>query len=237
MAGYRWNCVVLGVALVTAITVAVSGCATTSGGSGTESQENMGKILGTLAGAAIGAAVSKNNRGAGALAGALIGLAAGYAFDSYNVSQRRSAKEVNEEYKKANAGKLPPQTLVTKYATQSDPSGVVRRGDQVSFVSDIEVIKGTAANRPDKIDEELILYDPSGQGEKRVRKPALETAKESGSYSTRFNFKPSQGTAQGTYPFKTVLYLNDIPVKESSGTIQVVSAGGAFHVVMRNLGE
>ena len=219
----RWRVAAAGIAIV----FALSSCATT-GGTGYGVEDNAGKLLGTLGGAAIGAAVGGATGGKyspliGAAVGALAGYAAGYAFDSYRVSQKKSAAEVNDEYKKEHDGELPAETMVTKYVTKTDPSGLVNRGSQLDIVSEIELVKGEkTAGQTDRVDEELLISDASGKNTKRLKKQALSDANTSGAYVTRFTFKPTQEVAQGTYPFKTVLYLNDKPVKESEGTIQVV---------------
>ena len=218
----RWRAVAAGAAMV----VALSSCANTGGSGG--GNENVGKMLGTLGGAAIGAAVGGAAGGKyspliGAAVGALAGYAAGYAFDSYRVSQKKSADQVNEEYKKEHDGELPAKTVVTKYVTKTAPSGVVNRGSQLDIVSEIELVKGAkSSGQTDRVDEELLISDAAGKNTKRLKKQALSEANTSGAYMTRFTFKPTQEVAQGTYPFKTVLYLNDKPVKESEGTIQVV---------------
>ncbi len=213
-----WRAIAAG----TAIVMTLSSCAST-GGPGFAA-DNVGKLLGTLGGAAIGAAVGgKKNPLIGAAIGALVGYMAGYAFDSYRVSQKKDAAEVNDEYKRDHDGRLPAETVVTKYVTRTDPSGLVNRGSQLDIVSEIELVKGWGSSgKKDRVDEELMISDASGKNTKKLKKQALSEASASGAYVTRFTFKPTQEIAQGTYPFKTVLYLNDAPVRESSGEIQVV---------------
>jgi hypothetical protein len=228
---YRWRVV----AAATAMVVALSSCATTgeSGAGG----ENMGKMLGTLGGAAIGAAVGgatggKYNPLIGAAIGAAVGYAAGYAFDSYRVSQKKDAAEVNDEYRKEHDGQLPAETMVTKYETKTEPSGLVNRGEKLDIVSEVELVKGANSIGKDRVDEELMISDASGKNTKKLRKQALSDANASGAYLTRFTFRPTEDVAQGTYPFKTVLYLNDEPVRESEGKIQVVMVGQELKVAI-----
>lgn len=228
---YQWRVAAAGTAMV----VALSSCATT-GGSGAGG-ENMGKMLGTLGGAAIGAAVGgatggKYNPLIGAAIGAAVGYAAGYAFDSYRVSQKKDAAEVNDEYRKEHDGQLPAETMVTKYETKTEPSGLVNRGEKLDIVSEVELVKGANSVGKDRVDEELMISDASGKNTKKLRKQALSDANASGAYLTRFTFRPTEDVAQGTYPFKTVLYLNDEPVRESEGKIQVVMVGQELKVVI-----
>ncbi|SFO11317.1 glycine zipper domain-containing protein [Nitrosospira briensis] len=228
---YQWRVVAAGTAMV----VALSSCATT-GGSGAGG-ENMGKMLGTLGGAAIGAAVGgatggKYNPLIGAAIGAAVGYAAGYAFDSYRVSQKKDAAEVNDEYRKEHGGHLPAETMVTKYETKTEPSGLVNRGEKLDIVSEVELVKGANSIGKDRVDEELMISDASGKNTKKLRKQALSDTNVSGAYLTRFTFRPTEDVAQGTYPFKTVLYLNDEPVRESEGKIQVVRVGQELKVAI-----
>jgi hypothetical protein len=228
----RWRVIAAG----TAVVFGLSSCATTGGPGG--GNENMGQILGPLGGAALGAAVGAAVGGKyspliGAAAGALAGYAAGYAFDSYRVSQKKNAIEVNDEYKKEHNGELPDQTVVTKYMTTTDPAGVVSRGSQLDVVSEIELVKGAkSAGQLDKVDEELLIADANGQNTKRLRKQALSEANNSGAYTTRFTFRPTREVTQGTYPYRTVLYLNDQPVRQSEGAIQVVTVDGQVRVAI-----
>lgn len=221
----RWRTVAAG----TVVVFSLSSCANTGGGPGSGG-ENIGKMLGTLGGAAIGAAVGGATGGRyspliGAAIGAAVGYAAGYAFDSYRVSQNKDAVEVNEEYKQGHDGQLPAETVVTKYETKTDPAGMVNRGEKLDIVSQIELVRGANSTGKDRVDEELTISDASGKNTKKLKKQALSEANSSGGYVTRFTFKPTEEVAQGTYPYKTVLYLNDEPVRESEGKIQVVMVG------------
>lgn len=209
------------IALGIAIIMTLGSCANT-GGPGYSAEDNVGKLLGTLGGAAIGAAVGGKHPLLGATIGALVGYMAGYAFDTYRVSQKKTAAEVDDGYKRTHGGQLPVQTIVTKYVTKTDPAGLVNRGAPLDIISDIELVRGSESSGQDRVDEELIIYDASSKSTKKLKKEALREASTSGAYSTRFTFKPTREVSQGTYPFKTVLYLNDIPVRESAGKIQIV---------------
>lgn len=229
--GAQWR----GIAAGTAMVAALSSCAGT-GGSGPGS-ENRTTTLGTLGGAAIGAIVGSATGGRyspliGAAIGAAVGYAAGYAFDSYQISKKKDAVEVNDEYRKEHGGQLPAETVVTKYETKTDPSGVVNRGETLAIVSEIELVKGADSTGKDRVDQELMISDATGKNTKKLRKQALSEANASGAYVTRFSFKPTEELAQGTYPYKTVLYLNDEPVRESKGKIQIVMVGQKLEVAV-----
>lgn len=238
------------IAVAAAVSLALAACATPNNGSGPATPNNgsapaapnngsgptapgSSATTGALLGAAIGALTARgNNRVQGALIGAAAGFIAGYVLDSYNVKKTKSAQEVNDAYRKSSGGQLPRETTITKYSTKLDPSAVVSRGNELRFASNIELVKGTQpSGTVDKIEEELVLYDPSGQNERRVKKPAVEKADASGEFSTQFVFKPAEGVAQGVYPFKTVLYLNDKPVKQTEGKFQIVMGEQILQVV------
>lgn len=121
----------------------------------------------------------------GAAIGALVGYLAGYAFDSYRVSQKKDATMVNDEYKRDHDGRLPAETVVTKYVTRTDPSGLVNRGSQLDIVSEIELVKGSGSSgKRDRVDEELMISDASGRNTKKLKKQALSEANASGAYIT-----------------------------------------------------
>jgi hypothetical protein len=216
------------IAMTAAVSVALVACATPNSGSETAAPgttaPGTAATTGALLGAAIGALTAKGgNRVQGAIIGGTAGFIAGYALDSYNVKKTKSAKEVDDAYRKSAGGQLPKETTITRYTTKLDPSAVVSRGNELRFASNIELVKGTQpSGAADKIEEELVLYDASGQNERRVKKSAVEKADASGAFSTQFVFKPSEGVAQGVYPFKTVLYLNDKAVRQTEGKFQVV---------------
>src|SRR5687768_12562641 len=155
--GNQWRVIAIGTAMI----FAVSSCANTGGSSGPGS-DSFGKTLGPLAGAAIGAVVGGATGGKyspliGAAIGAAVGYAAGYAFDSYRVSQKKDAEQVNDEYRKEHDGQLPAETMVTKYETKTEPSGLVNRGEKLDIVSEVELVKGANSIGKDRVDEELMI--------------------------------------------------------------------------------
>jgi hypothetical protein len=79
---------------------------------------------------------------------------------NYHAEQVKSAKQVQDEYKSANKGRLPEQTTLVKYDTQLNP-GAVRPGQKAQSVSYIEVVQGRNDPSP-LVEEELTLQKPDG---------------------------------------------------------------------------
>lgn len=167
----------------------------------------------------------------GAAAQAVVDFFKGLTFSGYDVEQSGAATDVDDGYKRANHGTLPTQTKVSRYTASIQPDGPVRRGTELKFVSQIDLVKGSKASaKADKIEEELVLYDPAGGGEKRLRKLALENSKASGRFTTTFVFHPSADMAQGIYKYDKILYLNNRRVKKLTKQFQLVLIGGAVRV-------
>ncbi|MCB1986070.1 MAG: hypothetical protein H6936_00595 [Burkholderiales bacterium] len=196
------------------------GCAATS--------DHEGKLIGAGVGAGLGALIAEAaglDPALGAAIGAGAGLLAGAIYD-YNVKQTKQAPEVEEDYKNKHNGQLPAETIITHYSTRTDPSSVVKRGSELNFYSDIEVIKGTNVYaRQDAVQEELIIYnDPQGLEPIKSKKDVDIDPNHSGAYETKlaFKFRPDDNLNQGHYDYKKILYLNNAPVREVDGRFQVV---------------
>ncbi len=205
------------------------GCAATSG--------HEGKMIGTGFGAGLGALIAEAaglDPAIGATIGAGAGLLAGAIYD-YNVRLTKQAPEVEEDYKNNHNGQLPAETIIAHYSTRTNPSSVVKRGGELNFYSDIEIVKGTNANaRQDAIQEELIIYnDPQGLEPIQSKKDVDIDPNQSGAYETKlaFKFRPDDNLNQGHYDYKKILYLNNAPVKEVDGRFQVVIRDQKLNIV------
>lgn len=171
----------------------------------------------------------------GAAAQAVVDFFKGLVFSGYEVEQSGAATDVDDGYKRANQGKLPTYTKVSRYTASIQPTGPVRRGTELKFLSEIELIKGSKASaKTDKIEEELVLYDPSSGGEKRLRKLALGNSKASGRFTTTFVFHPSADMAQGIYKYDKILYLNNRRVEKLTKQFQLVLTDGVVRVASAN---
>ena len=196
------------------------GCAANSG--------HEGKMIGAGVGAGLGALIAEAaglDPAIGAAIGAGAGLLAGALYD-YNVKQTKQAPEVEEDYKNNHNGQLPAETIIAHYSTRTDPSNIVKRGGELNFYSEIEIVKGTNAYaQQDEIQEELIIYnDPQGLDPIKSKKDVEIDPNHSGAYETKlaFKFRPDDNLNQGHYDYKKILYLNNAPVREVDGRFQVV---------------
>lgn len=199
--------------------------------------EHGGKMIGAGVGAGLGALIAQAaglDPAIGAAIGGGAGFLAGAAYD-YNTKKTKDAPEVENDYKNEHEGQLPVETIVTRYQTRTDPSSLVRRGGELNFYSEIEIVKGVnSQEQQDQMQEELIIYnDMQGSDPISSKKDVEIDSYQSGAYETKlaFKFKPSDDLEQGRYDYKKILYLNDEPVKESGGEFQVVRIGQQFKVV------
>lgn len=205
-----------GIALFSVVTLA--GCANLQQMSGSD---YLDCALTTMAGAGVGALASGGNTGAivgGAAAGAL-----GCLVYKHETIRTRTAEQVEDEYKQANKA-LPEKTTVTAYKAKLSPTAVVAKGTSATVVSEFTVLEGNAET-PSKVEEELVLLDPSGAKRSSARKP-VETDG-SGAYKNQFSFKMPAGVPDGIYPLNMALYVDDELVKSSSLKMQVIASGTA----------
>lgn len=134
------------VALTIVMTLLVSGCATTKGGSSSDDGKCVGAAVGgALAGALIGALLSKNKVSGAAIGAAGGGLLAGglcLAVTSES-RQTKTAAEVEMQFKSANKGSLPAEPVVQEYTTTIVPaSGVLQKGEDLVIQSQAQVVRG-----------------------------------------------------------------------------------------------
>lgn len=204
----------------------VGGCATTNTGnpdqsSGTSLLEtgcNSG--VAAIAGAVVGGLLANgSNRLRGAALGAGLASLACVAWN-YNVKQTKTAAQVENDYRRANAGRLPAQTQVLAFNSVFDPSATVAPGKKMTVTSNIEVLQGTDGRKP-VLEEEMVLVKPDSS-EVKTRKVANENGG-GGAFTTSFSMVMPAGVPQGDYPVRTVLYIDGAPVKRNDMKLQVVA--------------
>lgn len=209
--------------------ILASGCVTNQGSPGsarapqdTQAGEcNMALAAG--AGALLGGLLAKgNNRVRGAALGAALGAGACLAWD-YHAKQTKTASQVQDEYRRANRGALPGESKVTHYDTRMSPSTRIAPGEQVTVISDIEIVQGSRDYQAPQLEEEVVIVRPDGK-EIRTRKQA-NPGDYAGGYRTSYTLRMPEGVQPGIYPVRTSLYLNGRPVETRRADIQVVDAG------------
>jgi energy-converting hydrogenase Eha subunit A len=221
------------VAAVLAASMLVAGCATPNGAPGNASADDSSEcnpVIAAGVGAAIGVLVGDSARGAAIGAG--LGAIA-CVIVNYSAEQVKSAQQVQDEYKRANKGRLPEQTTLVKYETQMNP-GAIRPGQKAQSVSYIEIVQGKNDPNP-RVEEEMTLYKPDGKLLKTVRK-AVSGTSSAGAFKGGFTIPLPEGVPQGVYPVKTALYLNGMKVSNRESKLQVVTnqRGAVTQVALAN---
>lgn len=212
--------------VVLVASIGAAGCATTQvGQTSATAQENADNECSASTAAIIGGILGAlltdgKNRVRGAALGAGLASLACVAWN-YNSKQTKTAAQVEQEYKVANAGQLPVRSTVTRYESSLESGGTIARGKEMLVASNIEIVQGTADKSP-VIEEEFQLSGTDGKEIKRTRKKANDN-QGAGGYSTRFSIKMPEGVPQGEYPVQTVLYVNGERVAEKNLKVQVVS--------------
>lgn len=208
-----------------AAALALHGCAGTksAGGSGSDVASVCNPVIvGLGAAAACAALASGNNRVRTGAACAAVAVTACYLANSYKAEQVRSAKQVEDDYLKANA-RLPERATVTTYRSQINPNAAVSRGQEVKLVSTIVAVPGRTEKNV-VVEEEVGIFDAQNEAwGKPVRKTA-SSGKEGGEFQTSFTIPIRDGWSQGVYTLRRTLYVNgNVAQKDETSTrFQVV---------------
>jgi hypothetical protein len=220
---------------VLAVTVFVAGCAMPRGGGdmqnakGSDGGCNAAAIgaIGAVLGAVIGWGNTRNMATGAAIGGALGALAC-VAINAHS-QQTRSAEAVEQDYRR-QAGALPPQPTVVRYATAISPSQAIRAGSDVQLRSNIEVVSGRNISVKE-IKEELVLINPEGKEFNRLPKVVNENGG-AGQYQNTFAFKLPKSAPQGIYTARTLLYVNNRMVSQFDSKVQLVHTPQASVIVV-----
>lgn len=212
---------VTGVALLTACALVIAGCETTGGtGSAGGDGDPCNILVGGIIGGIAGAVLDRNRRGRGAVIGAAAGALTCVAVNA--VSRRtRTAQQVEEDYRRANQGQLPPdEPVVQAYNVVVNPDAGVPSGERLQVVSNMTVVRG--ARQPvNEVKEVLTLTGPDGKA-----RTAEKTASEqpgSGAYENAFSLTLPKGVAPGAYPVNTQLYVNGKQMAQRKQELRVIA--------------
>lgn len=206
-------------AAVIASALALTGCETTGGSAGTES-DPCNILIGGIVGGIAGAVLDRNRRGRGAAIGAAAGALTCVAVNAVS-RKTRSAQQVEEDYRRANQGQLPPdEPVVQDYNVIVNPTAGVSSGERLQVVSNMTVVRGT--RQPvNEVKEVLTLTGPDGK-----TRSAEKTASEqpgSGAYENAFSLTLPKGVAPGAYPVNTQLYVNGKQLAERKQQLRVIA--------------
>jgi hypothetical protein len=215
-------------AVAVAAALALQGCAGTKSGGGSDVASVCNPVIvGLGAAAACAALASGHNRVRTGAACAAVAVTACYLANSYKAEQVRSAKQVEDEYLKANA-RLPERATVTAYRSQVNPNAAVSRGQEVKLVSTIVAVPGRTEKNV-VVEEEVGIFDAQNEAwGKPVRKTA-NGGKEAGEFQTSFTIPIRDGWSQGVYTLRRTLYVNGAVAQkdETSTRFQVVQLDDA----------
>lgn len=201
----------------------LAACATTGGPGGTagNAERACNPVVAGGIGAALGALIGgKGDRVAGAAVGAAVGALACVAFNHHS-EQVKTAKQVDEDYRRAHGGKLPDKPTVVRYTSTFDPASI-KAGSEAKLTSYIEVTGGRDAAAP-LVEEEIALYKPDGGLVRKARKPVAEQAA-AGAFKNTFTIPMPEGVPQGDYKVTTSLYVDGVVVDSNDSKLQVVMA-------------
>jgi hypothetical protein len=213
-------------ALATAAALVLQGCQSTGGALG-GADDPCNPLLGGLVGAALGAVVtSGNNRVRGAAVGTAVGALACIAVN-VATKQTRSSREVEEEYRKKNAGQLPRgEPVLQDYAMSVTPAAAVKPGEAIQVVSQMTVVSGNA-EPVREVKEVLSLTGP--QGTRTAEKVANEKPG-SGAFENSFRLSFPKDVTAGTYPVRTQVYVNGKLAGERQRDVTLVAEGDHVRV-------
>lgn len=199
----------------------LASCAPLNGTSGqtANSDDPCNPLALAIVGAGVGALAHKKDRAKGAVVG---GAASALACLAINATTRqvKSAQTVEREYVQAR-GSLPPAPLLVNYSTSIQPGQVMRAGNQVQLQSNIEVVEGK--NVPIReVREQIVLFDPEGKEFKRGEKLVSDSNNGSGQFQNTFSFTLPSQAPQGIYTAKTVVIVNNQPLRQNDSKVQIV---------------
>lgn len=189
---------------------------------GTAKEGECNSGLAALIGGAIGAIVMEENRARGAAVGAGFGA---LACAIINATSRQTSPpgEVEREYRTGHNGRLPDRPIVAVYDTAYNASGSVRAGQVARVVSNITVVPG--ANEPVRdMREVLEVFDTANAGQVIIKaEKSVEEAARAGGIQDTFDIRLPERLAEGNYPARTTLYVNNRRVGENRGTLRVLA--------------
>ena len=162
-------------------------------------------LAGAVAGALIGGLLGgKSGAAKGGLAGGALGAASCYTMNVQS-RQTKTAAQADMDYKRANGGVLRSQPSVVTY-TPTVASNTIQRGNKLMVNSTLELANGSE-EQIREVREELQIFDTNGKPFKTGSKPF--NAKSSGRFENSFEVILPPNSPQGTYPLKTMVFIND----------------------------
>lgn len=174
-----------------------------------------------LIGAALGAMIADENRSKGAAIGAGLGVLACYIINAQS-KQTRPPADVEGQYRAGHQGTLPEQPLVTAYDTAFNAGGSVRAGQEARVSSTITLVSGSREPVREVV-EVLEVFESSDPAKVMLRaEKKAEPDMLTGGIQNSFSIRLPEGLAAGSYPARTVLYVNGKAAGENRGALRVL---------------
>lgn len=174
-----------------------------------------------MIGGALGAIIADENRSRGAAIGAGLGALACVIINAQS-KQTRSAADVEGQFRADHGGTLPEQPLVTAYDTAFNAGGSVRAGQEARVSSTITLVSGSRERVRDVV-EVLEVFESSDPAKVMLRADKkAEPGMLTGGIQNNFSIRLPEGLAAGTYPARTVLYVNGKAAGENRGALRVL---------------
>jgi len=207
--------------------MALSGCATPPGGTGSASNSNSpaanaasGAVVGALAGCGL-AVLLKKKCGDGAAIGGALGAALAWTSTSSKVA---SAQQVNEQSRRAGIAIPVNELRLREYALHPISSTAVS-GGEMKVIGDITLI-GQSAQRPEVV-QTMILINPDGTNASDTPQRArVEMVDGAGQFQAINTYKIPKGMPQGQYRVSSTLTLNGREVSKRMTGFQVAYLDG-----------
>ena len=174
-----------------------------------------------MIGAALGAIIADENRTRSAAIGAGLGALACVIINAQS-KQTRPPADVEGQYRADHGGTLPEQPLVTAYDTAFNAGGSVRAGQEARVSSSITLISGSREPVREVV-EVLEVFESSDPAKMMLRaEKKAEPGMMTGGIQNSFSIRLPEGLAAGSYPARTVLYVNGKAVGENRGALRVL---------------
>ncbi|MDN7179637.1 hypothetical protein M0D69_16905 [Caballeronia sp. SEWSISQ10-4 2] len=138
-----------------------------------------------------------------------------------STQQTQDSSQVDDEYRRAHNGQLPDQPAIVTMDVRANPSGVVRRGAQLTIVSNLQVVSGKS-EPVSAVSVEIRLYEYGKTEPFKTDTLSATTLPGSGAYKTSFTIVLPASMPQGQYRIETVFYLNRQRAGSTMVTLQIV---------------
>ena len=140
----------------------------------------------------------------------------------HNVQKVTGETEVIDKYKKDH-NKLPKKPVAMTYTSMSDPGNVIKPGDTVKLISEIEVVPSKKKQKI-VIEERITIFDRDDPKQvlRSFVKPVNQDNKRGGAYQNTIQFTIPKGMQQGKYPITTDLLLDKKVAKNVKTDLKLV---------------